>query len=373
MAARDLALMLRFERDRASSLPSAVQAWVAGATSRLARWTRLRHGQGTRLLRTELLCADEGLLLNEPGSGVVAPWHLHDRLLHASPATLPAHPLIDWVGWLQSDTGREPPVAAVDALLALLVNPHLRWKGLPQVSGTTHTVASRMAVCLHLYYPEVWPEMRDELQTLPKPLDVFITIPRFAATPALAQIVSDLPGVRFFPERNRGRDVLPWLRLLDQGVFDPYDWVCKLHTKRSPHVADGAGWRQRLVQGLFGQRDARSNLLQRLNSLHGEGIAGPPDALIESNDRRFVGACGPALRRTRARLGWAPSPVVAPYFAGTMFWFRPKALRPLSVLARDPDFFPVEARQTDGTPAHAVERLVGECAARMGYGVSTIA
>ncbi len=44
----------------------------------------------------------------------------------------------------------------------------------------------------------------------------------------------------------------------------------------------------------------------------------------------------------------------------------------LEVLADAPQSFAIEAAQTDGTTAHAVERLAGECAARNGFQIEVL-
>jgi lipopolysaccharide biosynthesis protein len=62
----------------------------------------------------------------------------------------------------------------------------------------------------------------------------------------------------------------------------------------------------------------------------------------------------------------------APFFAGSMFWARVKALEPVRKLAlRDDDFEP-ELGQVDGTLAHAMERVFAMAAQRAGFEIATV-
>jgi lipopolysaccharide biosynthesis protein len=59
------------------------------------------------------------------------------------------------------------------------------------------------------------------------------------------------------------------------------------------------------------------------------------------------------------------------FFAGTMFWVRPKALAPLRQLALSRDFEPDQGR-TDGALEHAVERVLSIAVKAAGYQIEDI-
>jgi rhamnosyltransferase len=57
------------------------------------------------------------------------------------------------------------------------------------------------------------------------------------------------------------------------------------------------------------------------------------------------------------------------FFAGTMFWFRPDAMSILRASTLDLSDFPLEMGQTEGTLAHALERLVSATVQAGGHDV----
>jgi lipopolysaccharide biosynthesis protein len=214
-----------------------------------------------------------------------------------------------------------------------------------------------VAVCLHLFYPELWPLLHAQLRLIPEPWDLFVTVPHFAATPAWQQIAADQPRVRFVPLPNRGRDVAPWLHLLRSGALDGYDAVCKLHGKRSPHMQGGDAWRDALWQALVGDGANVAAIVARFRADPALGLLGPA-----ASWRLLADAAGWAKNKHNVDLLAKRQGLAAPapgqrFFAGTMFWFRPAAL---AAWRESPaaDEFPLEMGQTEGTLAHAVERCI---------------
>jgi hypothetical protein len=367
---RDAWRCLAFERSRAPSFAHAVRAWLAGQAQRARRLWRLGPVVAAELWSTEWSCARAGLAVDRGESlppGACAPWHLPESALRDAPAAWLLHPLVD--------TGTAPwapaPANGVSVLGAHLdaASGTSVWGRVPICGRDARPPTdARLAVVLHLYYPELWPEIYIALQGLSEAWDLFITAPAFATSPCIREIAATVPRVRFLPALNHGRDVLPWLRLLDTGELDGYEWVCKLHTKRSPHLSDGGRWRQQLLTGLLGEPGGSSTVLASLRVQPQAGVAGVAATLISPEHPRWAGSSAVAVRRVRRQLGLPEAGPRDPYFAGTMFWFRPCAVGHLKGLARQPALFEPEFGQVDGTSAHAVERLVVTVARAEGFG-----
>lgn len=110
----------------------------------------------------------------------------------------------------------------------------------------------RIAVVLHLYYPDLWAELRQAIERISEPFDLFVSLVKGASEHMRTSVKQVFPNAYIFDFENRGRDIGPFLVLIQSGVLFQYELVCKLHTKRSPHREDGDEWRGTLIGGILG-------------------------------------------------------------------------------------------------------------------------
>lgn len=163
---------------------------------------------------------------------------------------------------------------------------------------------------------------------------------------------------------NRGRDLLPFIKVADRLLNEGVEIVLKLHTKRSSHRSDGAQWLRQLLDRLVG--DSRSAaILEAFKKRPDLGMIGPEGHILKVGDYR--GANANALDYLVARTGLPKLKNSDRFVAGSMFWIRLRALRPLlDAHLADSEFEP-ETGQIDGTLAHALERTIGAYAQASGF------
>ena len=230
---------------------------------------------------------------------------------------------------------------------------------------------TRPCAVIHVWYPELLDELVAALRASGIDWRMVITTAR-EREPSVRERVAQLGlDAEIDVFENRGRDILPFLhvanRLLDEGVTT----VLKLHGKRSTHRQDGETWRRELLDKLLApERASRIVAAFRddatLGLVHAEGHLQPLDY--------YWGANQANVDYLTRRLGIAAPRVEHDSFiAGSMFWLRPAALRPLLDAHLEAAEFEAETGQLDGTLAHAVERVFSLSAGAGGFSTASVA
>jgi len=227
-----------------------------------------------------------------------------------------------------------------------------------QLFGRTIQQAHQTAVFLHLFYPDMWDELRQYLDNLSGDFDFFISIPDSVQIDT-QQFFTYHKDTYIYRCKNHGRDVAPFLSMYNVVAQHQYPQALKLHTKKSKHREDGDKWRLDLYTKLMGTPQLVQRIQERFekDSLQTLGIIAPEGHIVSSH---YYLASNKERIEELARLANLH------YFgdnfefvAGSMFWFRMESLLPLSLLNLQDDDFEPEAGQVDGTLAHALERMFG--------------
>lgn len=89
----------------------------------------------------------------------------------------------------------------------------------------------QVLIIVHIFYPDVWPEIADGLGQLGRPFDLCVTCVRDEAEIA-AMVHERFPRAKVEVVDNCGFDMGPFFHVLNSVELDDYDIVVKLHTKR---------------------------------------------------------------------------------------------------------------------------------------------
>jgi lipopolysaccharide biosynthesis protein len=227
---------------------------------------------------------------------------------------------------------------------------------------------ARFAVAVHVYYSDLWPEFARTLERLPIAFDLYVTLTyRGDKTDELAETIrAQFPSAVVVPFPNRGRDLLPFVMLVNSGAFDGYEAVCKLHTKKSPHREDGEHWRRHLIAGILPETGLQS-LLDRFIEDEGAAFWVADGQHYESSE--WWGSNFEVTQSLMRRLEVEITRDALSFPAGSIYWMKPLMVSLLKSMSLRPEDFASEQAQVDGTLAHGLERAMGFLASSTGQGV----
>ncbi|QWA29946.1 glycoside hydrolase family 99-like domain-containing protein [Pseudomonas sp. RC3H12] len=221
-----------------------------------------------------------------------------------------------------------------------------------------------IAAIIHVHYVDVFDELEPYLQNLQRVgCDFYFTV---TSREAALRVRESYPDAAVLLVENRGRDVLPFIKVLSSIRSLGYEAICKLHGKKSSYRSDGNEIRNELVSALAGSTDKVLEAVGRFKTDPALGLLAPSKYLIEHTDWNMKYNHDDIAHASRL-LGLEF--VRGRFPAGSMFWLRPEALEGLEAIL--PAYFDIERGLSDGTLPHAIERLVGLLVEKTGYNVSS--
>jgi GT2 family glycosyltransferase/glycosyltransferase involved in cell wall biosynthesis len=224
--------------------------------------------------------------------------------------------------------------------------------------GEVQVHQCKLAIAVHIYYPEIWPEIAQRLKTLRHPFILDITTPPELAAIVEPAVKHDFPAANIHIVPNRGMDILPFLSLVPRWQKEGVIAVCKLHTKKGDGGENAMYWRRHLLDTLIGHPDTPSRILRAFLDHVSLGLVGP--AVFYLSAQRLMYENSPKLQQISQELGHGPlSQIDWGFFAGTMFWARPDALASLARIAANNSQVGTDDYSKDGQYEHALERAFG--------------
>lgn len=268
------------------------------------------------------------------------------------------------VGRALGRVGKETLAAANRMALQLYLARASRGKAGAAASAASVRSDLRTGLVAHIYYPELLDEVLACRACLPADAVCHFTAPPEVAE-TLRPRVADMPSTTLTEVENRGRDIAPFLTVLRSGALDELDAVLKIHTKRSPHLAHGSHLRRAMFTALAGRPDTVARILSVMAD-PSVGMVGWRRVFMTA--KRHWHTNRHRVEDLAARLE-PPAAVELAFFGGSMFWFRPAALRSIAALALSSSDFEPEEGQLDGTLHHALERCFSIAAVAAGYAI----
>lgn len=235
----------------------------------------------------------------------------------------------------------------------------------------------KIALMMHLYYPDLVDYCLNYARSMPGYADLIITTPREDTKKLVEERVKDMNfhHVRVLLIDNRGRDVSSLL-VGCRPYVDEYDYICFVHDKKTTQMkpfANGDSFAYQCFENNLASEEFVENVISTFERNPRLGMLFPP-VPSHGNFYQMIGTEWASNYQNtlslayklnlRCHIYWEKEPI-APL--GTMFWFRPQALKTLFGHGWKYDDFAPEPNGFDGTLLHAIERIYGYVAQHEGY------
>lgn len=233
----------------------------------------------------------------------------------------------------------------------------------------------KIAIQIHIFYPELASELAYYLKDFPAKFDLLISTPDAGNEELIRSSFTGIPNlneIHFIINPNRGRDFAPLLIGFGKQLLQ-YDYFAHLHTKKSIGTNSiGDQWRQYLYQGLLSNSGERMqkilNLLNQYGLIYSEKFS-----LIDVHNCQW-GSNYPRGKALCKALGIsAPADGFIEFPVGSMFWANTQALKPLLEHGFALEDFEEELGQTDNTLMHALERSLSHIVVSQGFPIGVLA
>jgi len=239
------------------------------------------------------------------------------------------------------------------------------------------TKEKKIALMMHIYYPDLIDYCLNYAKYMPQNADLIITTPIDETYKLLEEKTMDLKfnNIKIIKIENRGRDVSSLLVGCAPYV-NSYDYVCFVHDKKTTQMepyCNGESFAYKCFENNLGSREYVENIIETFERNPRLGLLTPPPP----NHGNFYQIVGMEWANNyfntlslaeklglKCNVYWEQEPI-APL--GTMFWFRPKAMKTLFDYGWKYEDFPKEPNGFDGTILHAIERIYAFIPQHEGY------
>ncbi len=221
--------------------------------------------------------------------------------------------------------------------------------------------SNEVAFCIHIFHYDLWPEIKNNINNLGQKYNLFISLAEKEnareTTDLKARILKDFSDAKVKIVKNRGKDIYPLLVFIDEIVESGCKYLCRIHSKKSPHRTDGDKWRKELYGKLMQNQNLIDSIYSYFEKYPEIGIIGPDGHLL--NTKNYWGENKSNVYKLAEKLQFD---IQKEFFfvAGGMFWIRTDVLKTLKNLnLKESDFEEEKDLKNikDGTLCHAVERI----------------
>lgn len=235
----------------------------------------------------------------------------------------------------------------------------------------------KIALIIHIYYKDLIEYCFEYAASMPKTADVYVTTSSSEMKKSIETKFKELNcnKLEVILIENRGRDVSSLL-VASKSFLMNYDLVCFAHDKKTKQFEPysiGESFSYKCFENILSNDIFVENVIDTFHKNPRLGLLTPPPP----NHAAFYGVLGTEWGanfhitkklaedlKLKVNIDNFKEPISP---LGTMFWFRPKAMKTLIEYDWNYEDFPKEPNANDGTILHGIERLYSFVVQHEGY------
>ena len=223
-----------------------------------------------------------------------------------------------------------------------------------------------LAIVVHAYYFDIFVSIVEKITYVKSDYKLYISTHDKIYQQVCEYLDTNKINATVALYENLGRDVYPFIKMMELIEHNKHQYVLKLHTKKTPHrFARGIMWREKMLGELLDEENINNALFCLKN--FPIGIIGPAEYLYKIADK--VGPNKNSLKKLSNRVNIKCDLDEQFFIGGTMFFLTVEAMAPVMRLSLLDNEFQPEPIPIDGTMAHAVERFFGIACSSQGLEV----
>ena len=145
---------------------------------------------------------------------------------------------------------------------------------------------SDTALALHLYYEDLFEDLFCYIEKI-KEIDIFISLPYHVSSDTVMKIRKCLPKAYLELHLNQGRDIAPFLKVLDIIHQRKYRYIGKVHSKKTTYREDGSRIRRHLIDTLLSTPKVEL-ILQKMRTHSNIGMVAPSGSIFSLSNPDYA-------------------------------------------------------------------------------------
>lgn len=257
----------------------------------------------------------------------------------------------------------------VDNMADIKLRMHLNYILPVDISINSKLEQKKVALILHIYFEDLIEYCFNYACSMPEYADIYITTDTKEKKEEILTCFQKLEcnKLEVIIIENRGRDISSLLVASKDFVMN-YDYVCFAHDKKTTQFEPytiGKSFSYKCFENILSSKKFVNNILYTFENNKRLGMLMPPPPNHAGFFCTMACEWGSNYNNTlslanklklRVNMDEHKEPISP---LGTMFWFRPEAMRVLFDYNWKYEDFPEEPNGFDGTILHAVERIYG--------------